>query len=492
MGKKGHESEVEEKVNYFFNKFEGGPMRNKGNDCHGFAFHEATREFELAATSIFSKMGNYSQSERNNSEKALLAILGYSLVDNKIDNENSKYFCKLDNEKYLSTLKETLRASKEYKYNANLFDGLSDDEKKLLKYKAFFCLVGYYRRRASVGDKSEGALYKFQQLFDRNNTEFENYKSLELIKFQLELEKIKINKSGREQRQAISNAYKCTLDTKWVSETFRGENDNPAEYPHAGTYHTFADLATTYYEKNNDGIDDNSGKRRDKNFWVEKAIEMIKKAIESSKNAHTNIGKVPKIYAKEYSCLARLYVIQAKDLVKKDEFGRAIKKYEEAIEAIDIAIKNEEPINTVRISDYFKVKFELMSSIADVNLKNTTKDHHNEIKKANNRGLQMFGFFAGLMGIIFTAVNILLQMTPLGAIVVLGAFLGVLIVAFSFFTLLLDDNAKKHILKYILIFAIGFGLIIGAAVVAIIFDSSLFIIPISPENANELLILSLR
>jgi len=318
-------------------------------------------------------------------------------------------------------------------------------EKELLKiiggddtansFNAFHCLFTYYRHLKEDG--------KLKKLYNENKSHIREHKEFYRIRWLFKL------------------SVKEDLDDSFIKAFNKFEEmSKESEDPDPRLLNLFADLVVTYCEKNPKKSDPIDGKTKE--AWLDEAGNKIEKATEEG-------------YAKHYAVQARILAQQG--------------KYDMALKTIDKAIKTERLSNMLRSADYHKIKADILHKSIDAKTKQFDKEVDDKIKNvdrkikdANERSFKVIGFFIGIVSLITATIYVIPNMYPLGALLVLMGFLGMLICAFYVFSLILlgasfSDKTEKRTIKRkiglvltnIFVPLIGGGLIVAAIILAYCF-----------------------
>lgn len=279
-----------------------------------------------------------------------------------------------------------------------------------LKFNAFYSLMVLYRKQKDVS-KAEKIAKKYNNLF----------KDKPLYLYQMSsIYKKRLTKS--DAILAIEYARQAKKQIEMVNE----------KYP--GFYHNLADVIALAYEN----------KLISGNELLEEGLENITKALAIDYN-----------YAKYYCTLGRLQILE----------GNYIEARKNIIHAIDIEDSTRKDF-ALRISDYqdVLVKCSITQSMNEVekvmtNFEQNKLELEQELEKIRNSVIEFIGFFAAILALVLTSVQISVHMGWTDSIKVIGFMIGGIIIAFSCLRLILDFSLKT-IAQMLIIAAMGGGFIL--------------------------------
>ena len=205
---------------------------------------------------------------------------------------------------------------------------------------------------------------------------------------------------------------------------------NGIEY--AGFYHNYAEIVAILCETHN---------KLDKKM-IEQAFNYIDKAISINSD-----------YAKYYSTLGRLQTCQGNYRIAEMNLNKAI-----GLE--DASLSDY----TIRISKYQNLLIRNEMTELHNNLENKYTKIENDFQRSKNSIIEFLSFFAAIIAMIFTSVQISLSFKFIDAATLLIILGGVLIIAFGMISCILKSD-KEGIIKSIVFFVIGLLMIVLSLII---------------------------
>ncbi|MCR5824187.1 MAG: hypothetical protein K6G60_07145 [Lachnospiraceae bacterium] len=295
---------------------------------------------------------------------------------------------------------------------------------KELCMKTFYTLFTFYHDLWD-NDRNAELVEKTRTLFNETNPEHPLwfYARSEV------LAKASGEKTKDSMLEAIGACKKC------IAVYMEGKNGFCPDYP--GIYHAFAELVYDTIEL--DLLENDENRKQ----LLELALKAIDKAIQYNGN-----------YAKYYYTKGRLVSIdnpspekfkKARELInkainmedsKREDYGMVRGNYIAAL----TKLRNDEAIQKMQgqIADQLNI------------MKETTEKMNEEIARAhiaiNNEkknSIEMLGFFAGIISIIFVSSQIVLSLEAVDAMIILLAFSGIIMLAFSLLRFCIIENSYR-------------------------------------------------
>ena len=154
------------------------------------------------------------------------------------------------------------------------------------------------------------------------------------------------------------------------------------------------------------------------------------------------------------------YLIKARALAALDRF-------EEALDAVDRAIELEDSKKedyAERIADrYFhRVRIEVLQQKHDLEEKTRAVD--NEVSNVQSRFVQLLGFFAAILAVVFTSTQIAVSLQATEAIALVIVLTGGLLSSFASLSLLLPGTLDLR--RVIVVIGLGFAMMAGGSALA--------------------------
>ena len=296
----------------------------------------------------------------------------------------------------------TINSNELEKDHLFIFD--NEDDKQII-FNAFYSLTILYRKDKNIS--------KLLKIVDRTNNRF-NDKPLFLY-IRSYIHKNKLTK--RDALQSIELASEAI-------DLIEKSNKN---YP--GFYQNYADAIAIAFE--NKLLNDKK--------LLTKGIKQINIAIAINPE-----------YAKYYYTLGRLLIL--------------CEEYDEAKQNLLIAIDYEDPTNkafSIRISEYQDalMKCSVMQTLC--NYEKSKKEIEDEINNTKKSILEFLGFFAAILALVLTTVQIAVTLSLTESIKLIGFMLGGIIVAFGTLRLVMNFNGKTFLQTLtICLFGVGFVLFV--------------------------------
>lgn len=387
----------------------------------------------------------------------------YKFVLAKVNNPELEIrcllFCLPDDKTSAFTEKINYYLNEKKSIDEDILNRIIEDENnnKMIRFKAFYILFTYNHHQKNAS--------KCKQLVDNYKYKFESFPLWHYVNSQIGYQEEK-NKVNPDLSLTLESAMKCI-------EIYENNKQYDSSYP--GIYHNFSELVFYASELGNINL-------FQKNF--EKAIECIEKAKRYNPN-----------YGKYYYTQGRLLMAQCKydeSLNINNIYDKAEKLFEKAIDIEDSSNDNY----SIKIIDYetalLRCKTERHLKEVDIALKDAKKNQESslilqrkteklmqdsrkikeEVELQKRETLELLGFFSGIISLIVVTSQVVLNLDMLSATVIMLLFLGTLILAFSFFHLIIL-NGKEKMTKGIIAFLI-FGIILIIVAIVMAFFSRIF------------------
>lgn len=289
-----------------------------------------------------------------------------------------------------------------------LCDILERDDDNQIKFNAFYSLSVLYRKQKSFSKLSK-IVNDFQALF---------YEKPLFLYLKSSIYKKKLTK-----RDAM-------LGIEYALQAINIIEKKRIRYP--GFYQNYADAVATAFE--NQLIKDVK--------LINEGIIKINKAISIDPN-----------YAKYYYTLGRLQILCG-------EFNEAKQNFFLAMDIEDPSRKDF----AIRISEYqdAMMKCSVIQTLKEY--EKSKKNLQEEINDTRNSIIQFIGFFAAILALVLTAVQVSVELPINDAIRVIGFMIGGIMVALGCLRLILSFNLKSF-LQAILMGVIGIAFIMFAILV---------------------------
>ncbi len=279
-----------------------------------------------------------------------------------------------------------------------------------LRFNAFYTLMIIYRRNKNVS-KSKILCQKYKLEFDNRPLFLYQMSSI--------------------YKNDLTYSSLC-LALEYARKSIQKIELSNTNYP--GFYNNFSEIVAISFE--NTIITDNS--------VLDEAISSINKAIMINPN-----------YAKYYFTLGRLLIIYK-------DFNEAKNNLMKAIDLEDSSRKDYQ----MRISEYQDVLMKCSLSISISKLEDSLNKYESSRKKLKkeldemrNSIIEFIGFFAAIIALIITTVQISTNFNFTDAIKLIGFMIGGIIAAFSSLRIILNFS-KKSILQMIIMCVLGIIFII--------------------------------
>lgn len=282
-------------------------------------------------------------------------------------------------------------------------------------YIIFYALCTYYRRNKRLHD--------MDNLLRMYKVNFHTYQSFEFLCLLCDMNMYKY-----EDKQYLIKRAEDICET-W--------NKDDANEKNLNVKHAFAEIVANVYELTPSAEIIN---RR----IIERAYNYVNQLC-----AKTNYG----IYAKYYCTKARILSLKASITVDKEE---AAQLYTEALEAIDIALREE--IHglqfLVRIEEYerygamIKSKYEILLTQKDIKLK--YDEQIKNLKESTSNTIELLGLFTAVIALIIGTLQITVNFTyfqTASLIILLG---GIILIVYSSLEILLHSFTKRECMIMVL------------------------------------------
>lgn len=272
-----------------------------------------------------------------------------------------------------------------------------------IRFAAFYFLANYYRRKSDPDDLS------------RLLSEWDEFRHRTMYKYQESI----LHRERNEYPEAID---KC----RPIVDEF------PDNYPVAGGFaHNIIH-----------GIEEGLVRDTEKQALAEEVIDKIDPVIQ----ARPEYGKS--------------YLIRGRALAVVNRFGEAIDDVNRAIEFEDSSKEDY----AERIADRYFHKMRIEVAQQQYELTKKTETVTRRIDNIQSRFVQLLGFFAAILAVVFTSTQIAVSLEPAAAVGLILVLSGGLITGFGNLILLLPGDINMR--RVVIVIAMGIiGIVSGAALV---------------------------
>lgn len=341
-----------------------------------------------------------------------------TFLNNLPDDKTAKFTEEIN--KYLAELEKTEVSLDE----DTLYEILRNNNNTLIRFKAFYILFTFHHSKRNIT--------KCKELI---NIPAEAFYEFPLWHYAISTSTASDLSNETDMHLAISEAEKCI---QMINE--KEEYDSN----YAGIYHNYADIVANTLERK---YSTNEG-------TYEKAMEYIDFAI-----------KINPRYAKYYYTKGRLHLICKEYSEAKTLFYYAIDKEDSSKKDYSLRISlYSDALNRCNSEErLFDLERQMSQKIEDMT--EAAKKMDEELAEQKKQTLELLGFFSGIISLIIVTTEMVSELRAIEAVSILIAFLGTLLVAFSYLGFM-TLNRKNKLVPRIVFTIIGVGLLIfGACIV---------------------------